>query len=117
MTKDIKLKQPTIPTNKVVEGAENSLNYCLLASYVIIIILLFLNINNIEYVLHLFLFVFISSGLVVAGNICSLKKIKENLQKAEANSEIEQLTNIISSESENADAYYLRGCAYKSLKK
>lgn len=112
MTKDIKLKQPIIETNKVLEGTENYLNYCLLASYIIVFILLLIKSST----SNLFYFVFIASGLVVAGNVYSFKKIKENLLNAEANNEIEQLDNIISSEPENADAYYLRGCANKTLK-
>ena len=115
MTKDIKLKQSTIETNKILEGTENYLNYCLLGAYFLIILMIIFKIFEGDSEL-LFPFVFVSSGFIVAGNIYSFKRIKENLRKSEANSEIEQLTNILSSEPKNADAYYLRGCAHKSLK-
>jgi len=114
VSKNIKLNQPTIPTNEVLEGTEKYLTYCLLGSYVLIFIMLIIGIFKDEYE-WLFRFVFISSGVVVAGNIYSFNVIDRKLKKAAANCEISQLTNIIDSDSQNADAYFLRGQAKKEI--
>lgn len=108
MNKNINLKQSMIPTNEVLEGTENYLSYCLLAAYILLFLLLIMRVFKDDYE-TLFLFVFISSCFVVAGNIYSFNTIEKKLKKTAANCKIIQLTNIIDSEPQNADAYFHRG--------
>lgn len=115
MNKDIKLKQPTIPTNKVLEGTENYLNYYLLSVYFLILIMTIIGIFKNDSEL-LFPAVFALGGVAVAVNIYSFNAIHKKLKKAKANCEITQLTSIIDLEPQNSDAYYLRGQAKKEIK-
>lgn len=113
MNKNIKLNQSTIPTNKVLEGDENYLNYCCLGAYLLILIMVIITKDACEL---LFPAVFALGGVVLAVNIYSFKAIDKKLKKIEANSEITQLTNIIDSEPHNAVAYYRRGQTKMEIK-
>jgi len=65
-----------------------------------------------DFIVFLFL---ILSTMVVADNIWSFNSIDKKIKQAKYNLEIEQLTKIIDSDTQNADAYFARGEAKEEL--
>ena len=103
-----------IPINEV-KGNMKLFNYGLLASYFLIFIMLIFRIAKFDD--SYFFVVFVMSIFVVVGNIQSFKSIEKELKQIKYNLEIEQLTKIIDSEAQNADAYFARGESKKEMKK
>jgi hypothetical protein len=112
MEKKIHLEQPTIPTNKVLEGTENYINYCFLAASLLGFLMLLFGIMESQ---DLLILLFIPGVFVVGGNVYSFNMLAKKLEKKTCEDEIDQLNVIIDAEPQNANAYFKRGERKKQI--